>query len=283
VDGKAGDVIIDNSMASEGDIWFRSGVLDVIEDSKYTLLAGVNFYLAQVDAPENGVVLQLNRTAEGADFALASRGSLIIGFGGKDADGFFYAPSGSAILSYGGAINISRLSTEAAPVYDADFLDRQKGAVNMYGQIFTTVNGLAAGSVSINKEQADVVPRDAVPGLVYLQSINTFGGEAAADTVVGLSGGSVSIRGTQVNLNGLINSSGGRSLDGDTDSLGLGGNGGSISIEGTTITLARNLTATGGQGVSTLAAYGGSGGNISFTGNVKFILWNLGKQCCNRV
>jgi len=274
VDGKAGNVLIDNSLSEEADISFRTGLLDVIEDSQYTLLAGRDFYLAQIDATDpdapvvtSGVVLQLNRTAAGADFTLASRGSLTIGFGGSSKEGYFYAPSGSAILSYGGNVNIARLSTTTAPVFDANQGDKQPGGVNMYGAIFTTADGLASGSVAINPVAINQL-EDLTPGLVTLGSITTRGGVAAANTVVGSGGGAVNIKGTTVDIRGLINSSGGDSLDGGTDSLGLGGSAGAITIEANSIKLARGLTATGGQGLSSLAAYGGGGGDITFTGNL---------------
>ncbi len=272
IDGKAGNVFIDNSLSSTADISFSMGVLDVIEDSQYTLLAGNNFYLAQYDAGADaitgGVVLQLNRTAQGANFALASRGSVTIGFGGNNPDGYFYAPGGSAILSYGGEINISRLSLGAAPVYVKEDGDFQKGGVNIYGQLFTTVNELAAGAININgaiiNERGDLV--DGLDGVVTIQSANTRGGEAATDTVVGLSGGSVNVSGTTVEIISQINTSGGDSLDGGTDSLGIGGSAGSITIKGTTIKLVRSLTAKGGRGISQLAGFGGGGGAVTLDG-----------------
>jgi filamentous hemagglutinin family protein len=274
VDGKAGNVLIDNSLSERADISFRTGLLDVIEDSQYTLLAGRDFYLAQIDATDpdapvvtSGVVLQLNRTATGANFTLASRGSLTIGFGGSSEEGYFYAPSGSAILSYGGNVNFARLSTTTAPVFDANQGDKQPGGVNMYGTIFTTADGLASGSVAINPVAINQL-EGLTPGLVTLGSITTRGGVAAANTVVGSGGGAVNIKGTTVDIRGLINSSGGDSLDGGTDSLGLGGSAGAITIEANSIKLARGLTATGGQGLSSLAAYGGGGGDITFTGNL---------------
>ena len=46
VDGKAGNVTVDTSLGSTADISFSTAILDVIQDSQYTLRAGRNFYLA---------------------------------------------------------------------------------------------------------------------------------------------------------------------------------------------------------------------------------------------
>jgi hypothetical protein len=212
LDGKAGRVSVDTSLGATADVSFSTGTFDVLQDSQYTLRAGRNFYLGVLnsggDALTGGVVLQLNRAGEGADSTLVSRGALAIGFGGRSENGYFYAPSGSALLTYGGNVTIDRLSSASAPAYNPANGNAQLGGVNLVGQIFTTVNGLASGSVKINTTSG------VVPGVVSTGSIFTRGGTAAEDTTVGLQGGSLEIKGTSVFIRGRIDTRGSDSLDG---------------------------------------------------------------------
>ena len=135
--------------------------------------------------------------------------------------------------------------------------------MNFLGQLFTTANGLASGSVKINKSDG------VIPGVVSLGGVFTRGGVAAEDTVVGLQGGLVDIKGSRVDIGGRIDTRGSDSLNGGADQLGIGGAGGSINIEGATIVLSRDLISTGGRGISTLSGIGGGGGFITMTGDVE--------------